>query len=176
MCSVVYSKRDLEVACETRNAALLLDTLRFFEKEGDRLVLLYCIQTKWDDVVNVMATKYIASIEDYEFNAFEEAVKAHNSFALNLLLSRVNLTNCRAVDRVINAVHTAERTCQHEFAAKLFERLTDYLSEEMLEASFGYKISPSLRKYLDDREHIYNCRHLMEPSYIQPIFVPICSQ
>jgi hypothetical protein len=66
--------------------------------------------------------------------------------------------------------------CQHEFASKLFERLTDYLSEEMIEMSFGYKISKSLRKYLNDREHIYNSRHLMEPAYIQPIFVPICSQ
>lgn len=174
MCSVIYSKRDLEVACETRNAVLFYDTMRFFDEDGERLALLYCVRYRWDAVLNVLAVS--ASLCDYEFNIFEEAVKAHNSFALKLLLSRVNLTNCRAVTLIIEAIQTAERMCQHEFASKLFERLTDYLSEEMLEMSFGYKISKSLRKYLDDREHIYNCRHLMEPSYIQPIFAPICSQ
>jgi hypothetical protein len=173
MCSVVYSKRDLEVACVTRNAALFFATIRFFGEEGEHLAFLYSIRSRWDYVTDVLCNTPLC---DYEFNVFEEAVKAHNSFALNLLLSRVDLTNCRAVTRIIEAIRVAECMCQHEFASKLFERLTDYLSEEMLALSFGYEISKSLRKYLDDREHIYNSRHLMEPAYIQPIFVPICSQ
>jgi hypothetical protein len=163
MCARILSLSDLNMACFNRDIKLFNETINLFGETGMQNALRWCVKSRW----NFAAIKLMESgisPQACPYNIVKEAVTSHNIHIINIILKRYTYYDDKYVYQIMDAIHTAEMTCQHEIASCLFTYLNDNISDLLID-KYGYKISESLKKYIHDRYRIHNRRHLLEKNY-----------
>lgn len=171
MCSVIRTKMDLMSACFEKDFKKFKELFAVFQNCNVGRFLVWCVQAGWEKGLCYLLFMKGVSLHPNGENLLCEAIHFNHVSLMKFILRNGNFYNDEYFPQVIEAIHLAEKKCQHEIALYLLNFLLNLTTEGVLENKFGYKITESLKIYSRGKDYIDFTRHVREINYFQPIFV-----
>ena len=171
MCQVISTTADLMEACFAKDLKRFTELYDILGRGNQVKTLIWSVQAGWETAVSYLSRTEGATLHPPGENLLCEAIRFNRASLVRYIIRRGEFYNERHFPDIIEAIHLAEKKCQHETALYLLNFLLDRTTEGLLEEKFGFKISESLKTYSRGREYINHTRHVREINYLQHISV-----